>query len=135
MTTPASSKAPPVRYSSLDPQRFDHLEESEILQRIGAILAVGVMRHQHAQRQRQVASTAGGLTSAADLLMDPLEREIIRHLSRVGQTTLIDMQFALDASRGVLMNRLQRLRSAGLCLRIGRTRGARYRLRGDFSGN
>lgn len=135
MITPASSKVTSMHISPLDPQRFAHLDESELLQRIGAILAVGVIRYQHAQKQRQSASIVGASKSIADLVKDPLEREILRHLARVGQSTLIDLQSALDATRGLLLNRLQQLRSAGLCIRVGRTRGARYRLRADFSAN
>ncbi len=118
-----------MHYSPLDPQRFNHLDEAELLQRIGAILAVGVIRHQHAQR-RQPAKP-----SQADLIRDPIEQEIVRHLTKMGQSTSIDLQHALGVSRNVLLTRLQRLRQSGLCLRDGHTRGARYRLRQDFSWN
>ncbi len=113
----------------LDLSRFDHLSESDIIQRISSLLAVGVIRHQHAQR-RQPAKP-----SQADLIRDPIEQEIVRHLTKMGQSTLIDLRQALGVSRNVLLTRLQRLRQSGLCLRDGRTRGARYRLRQDFSWN
>lgn len=99
------------------------------MQRIGAILAVGVIRHQHAQRRPPAKP------SQADLIRDPIEQEIVRHLTKMGQSTSLDLQDALGVSRNVLLNRLQRLCQSGLCLRDGRTRGARYRLRQDFSWN
>jgi len=113
----------------LDLSRFDHLSESDIIQRISSLLALGVIRHQHAQR-RPLAKP-----SQADLIRDPIEQEIVRHLTKMGQSTSIDLQQALGVSRNVLLSRLQRLRQSGLCLREGHTRGARYRLRQDFSWN
>ena len=113
----------------LDVSRFDHLPQSVVIQRIGALLALGIVRHQHSQRHRLAK------TSQADLILDPIEREIVRYLSRMGSAALQDLQRALGVSPGVLRTRLKRLRLSGHCLMEGRTGGSRYRLRTDYSSN
>jgi hypothetical protein len=119
----------------LDVSRFDHLPESVVIERIGALLAVGVMRHQHTVRQRPASAVTQAPTCTADLVTDLVEQEIMRHLTKMGPATLIDLQHALGVSRSVLLRKLQHLRLTGLCLMEGHTRGVRYRLREDFSGN
>lgn len=130
----------------LDTQRFAHLSEEEVLERIGALLAIAIGRRDQ-QQQRQLAvsvSTSQGASvrdpdlAALDLtqlVTDPLEARIIRHLRAAGSTNAREVATSLGVTTAVAAQKLARLCAAGLCRVEGRSRPACYRLRVEFSAN
>ncbi len=133
-----------VAVDYLDTKRFDRLSEEEVLDRIGALLAIAVGRR---EQQRQLAASAGAppvapggdpdLTALdlTQLVTDPLEARIIMHLRVVGRTNAREVAAALGLAAPVAAQKLARLCAAGLCRVEDRCRPACYRLRSEFSAN
>ena len=120
----------------LDTQRFDHLSESEVIRRIGELLATAVGRLRQGPAGAHVAAVADSRPAGQfDLVGDPIEQEIVRYLGRMGQGTAPELRAELGVSRSVLAHRLAHLRKSGLCVVSGRARSTRYALRTDFGDN
>lgn len=123
-----------------DPRRFDHLSESEVLRRIGALLATAIVRS-CCLRARPVA--AGSEVKAKEappvdslrLISNPLQRQIAEYLHHTGPASPSELCRALDLRSRSLGRSLARLRADGLCEVVGKTKAARYRLRSDFGQN
>jgi len=136
----ASGKNLPATTSPLDPTRFDHLSEAEILRRIGELLATALVRSGRLARRPNTSAGRSSTHVAArvdwvDLIGDPIERELARYLSGAGPTAPRELIAALGLSRRTAARKLTRLRAKGICEVIGSTRGARYQLRADHSSN
>jgi hypothetical protein len=117
----------------LDPNRFGQLSETEVLRRIGGLVALIVER---GRLPRRPASLEPPTDSAVlDLIADPTERAIASYLARYGATTARRLASELAQPAGGIARAICRLRAKGICERIGRTSAARYQLRRDFSGN
>lgn len=128
----------------LDTKRFDGLSDEQVLDRIGALLAIAIGRR---EGQRRVNALAGSpQTAPADdsdlaaldltqLVTDPLEARIIRHLRAAGSTNARQVATFLGVTTAVAAQKLARLCAAGLCRVEDRSRPACYRLRVEFSAN
>ncbi len=128
----------------LDTKRFDHLSEEEVLDRIGALLAIAIGRSEEQRRLNALAGSSqavlGGDASLAaldltQLVTDPLEARIIRHLRVAGRTNARELAAALGLTTSVSAQKLARLCAAGLCRVEDRSRPACYRLRSEYSAN
>ncbi len=117
----------------LDPNRFDQLPESEVLRRIGGLMALMVERA-HVPRRLAATEPVAAL-AAVDLIADPTERVIASYLARYGATAARRLASELERPAVSVTRALTRLRAKGICERIGRTSDAVYRLRWNFSGN
>jgi len=123
-----------------DPRRFDHLSESEVLRRIGALLATVIDRSGCLRPRGEVPLTdrAANEASSVDplrLIADPLERQIAEYLCHAGPASPSELCRALGLPSRSLTRKLARLRSGGLCEVVGRTKAASYRLHTDFGVN
>lgn len=126
--------------SNLDTTRFDGLPEAEILCRIGALLAVAIVR---SGRLRSLnASVRPDRRDEPDsrvdplrMIADPLERKIAEYLRFTGAASPVELRQALGVPPRSLTRALARLRRGGLCEVVGQTRAARYQLRSDFARN
>ena len=117
----------------LDPNRFDRLPESEVLRRIGGLIALIVERGCLPRRSAPPAPPVSHTT--LDLIADPAERAIATYLARYGATGARRLASELELSAAQVARALSRLRAKGIGERTGRTSAARYRVRWDFSGN
>ncbi len=128
----------------LDTQRFDRLGDEEVLDRIGALLAVAIGRR---EQQQQLAALVGAPQATpgdapnlaaldlTQLVTDPLEARIIMHLRVAGRTNAREVAAALGLAAPVAAQKLARLCAAGLCRVENRSRPACYRLRSEYSAN
>ncbi len=117
--------------SMLDPKRFDHLSEAEVLRRIGDLLAQ-MLRHD------RVPPAGPQLPADPDwvsLISDPIERQVAEYLERSGGVRAGQLAGELGLAVEQVRVALGRLRAKGRCEQIGRTCGARYQLRRDYSEN
>ncbi len=128
----------------LDTKRFDLLSDEEVLDRIGALLAIAIGRSEEQRRLNALAgsplATPGGGASLAaldltQLVSDPLEARIIMHLRVAGRTNAREVATALGVAVPTAAQKLARLCAAGLCRVEARSRPACYRLRSEFSAN
>ena len=128
----------------LDTKRFDRLSDEEVLDRIGALLAIAIGRSEEQQRLNVLAGSAD--TSAqvkheiapldlTQLVTDPLERQILAHLCAAGRANARNVAAALGVAAPVVAQKLARLCAAGLCRVEARSRPACYRLRSEYSAN
>lgn len=128
----------------LDTQRFDRLSDEEVLDRIGALLAIAVGRR---EQQRQLAALVGAPQGApggdpdlavlnlTQLVTDPLEARIIMHLRAAGRAKAREVATALGLTAPAAAQKLARLCAAGLCRVEARSRPACYRLRTEYTSN
>jgi len=126
--------------SVFDPRRFDHLSESEVLRRIGTLLATVLARSGRLLPKLAAPSAdrAGAEAVRVDpwqLIGDPLERQIAQYLLHAGPAGPEGLRVALGISERTVGRKLARLRAAGLCEVVGKTRAARYRLIPDHGRN
>ncbi len=117
----------------LDPNRFDQLAESEVLRRIGGLMALMVERA-HVPRRLAATEPVAAL-AALDLIANPAERAIATYLARYGSTSARRLASELKLPAAQVARALSHLRAKGIGERTGRTSAARYRLRWDFSRN
>ena len=125
---------------NLDTTRFDGLPETEILRRIGALLAVAIMRSGRLRsRNANVRTVRGDEPNARvdplRMIVNPLERQIAEYLRFTGAASPVELRRALGLRPRSLTRALARLRRGGLCEVVGQTRAARYQLRSDFAQN
>lgn len=126
----------------LDPTRFDHLSEGEVLQRIGALLATAIKRRGLGRAVTNPSRSTGETKTSrlrpfdpACLLDDPIEQQIVHYLVRTGPASPRELSIALGLARRTIARKLARLRASGMCEVSGKTKGARYHLRTEFSRN
>lgn len=126
------------RSSPIDPARFTHLGEAEVLRRIAALLTTALVR---SGRFRSPTLSKPSATEAFPAI-DPLtlirhsgQRRLAQFLRHAGPTAPCEMATALNMDRRTVARQLRRLSAAGICEVTGRTRGARYRLCVDYSRN
>ncbi len=128
----------------LDTQRFDRLSDEEVLDRIGALLAIAIGRREEQQQLDALASVAENATDAdpdlaplslTQLVTDPLERQVIAHLRTAGRANARQVATAFGLATPVAAQKLARLCAAGLCRVEDRSRPACYRLRSEYSAN
>jgi hypothetical protein len=126
--------------SPFDPDRFRNLSETEILSRIGVLLASALLRSGRLSRptERGVGGIEGAASSVIaqeDLICDPVARRVARFLQIAGPSTPGEVAINLGIPRRTLARKLHLLRSNGLCTVAGKTRTARYALRTDYAAN
>jgi CRP-like cAMP-binding protein len=124
----------------LDLHRFDHLGETEVVRRIGELLATAIRRHGCLSRDRDKIRFEGvtepaNATDPAMLVSDPVAQQMVQYLVRVGPASPRDVGVALGLARRTVARKLARLRATGLCEVVGKTKAARYQLRTDFGAN
>jgi GAF domain-containing protein len=128
----------------LDTHRFDRLSDEEVLNRIGTLLAIAIgRREQQRQLTAQINTPQGATTHDPDLaaldltqlVTDPLEARIIRHLRVAGHANAREMAATLGVSAPLAAQKLARLCAAGLCQVEDRSRPACYRLRSEYTAN
>jgi hypothetical protein len=131
-----------VAYLNLD--RFDRLNDEEILRRIGDLLAVAIGRREEQRLLRERTAPMPAASGAKidlqrlappHLIRDDLERRIVAHLGKVGRATSRELAAVVGCTGRTMARKLTRLRAAGLCQVEGRSRMACYRLRTDFGAN
>jgi len=128
--------------SSVDPARFAHLSEAEVLQRIGALLAKAALHSgfltlnpEHARQVPPKFAPDAKKVDVRDLIGDPVERKLVEFIQCAGPASPADLAAALGIPRRTVARKLRRLRAVGLCDVVGHTRGARYSLRIDHCRN
>jgi len=130
--------------SYLDTRRFDRLSNEEVLDRIGAILAIAVGRFEEQQRLNtladspQVAPASDPDLASLDLtqlVTDPLEARIVLQLRTAGRANAREVATALGVTASAAAQKLARLCAAGLCRVEDRSRPACYRLRAEYTSN
>jgi hypothetical protein len=128
----------------LDTKRFDRLSDEEVLERIGALLAIAVGRFEEQQRLNALASSADMSTQVrhevapldlTQLVTDPSEGRIIMHLRATGRANAREVAVALGMTAPAAAQKLARLCAAGLCRIEDRSRPAYYQLRTEYSAN
>lgn len=128
----------------LDTRRFDRLSDEEVLDRIGALLAIAAGRFEDQQRLNALARSSQTATAVdpdlaplglTQLVTDPLERQIIAHLHGAGRAKAREVATVLGLAAPVAAQKLARLCAAGLCRVEARSRPACYRLRTEYSAN
>lgn len=117
----------------LDPSRFDQLPDTEVLRRIGGIVAQMVDHGRWPAPPPSAESPED--FSELDLIADATDRAIATYLTRYGAATVKQLASELAKTEESIGRAICRLRGRGICDRIGRTSAARYRLRRDFSEN
>ena len=119
--------------SAFDPRRFAHLSETEVLCRIGALLAAAIARCGSQRSPLAVPATDnhGRNGDPLDLLKDPVEKKIVQYLRLTGPIRPTELVAALGLNGRTTARKLARLRAAGLCEAFGKTRAVSYRLRTD----
>lgn len=126
----------------LDPTRFDHLSEGEVLQRIGVLLATAIARRGLGRPVANPSRSRGETKTSrlrpfdpACLLDDPIEQQMVHYLMQTGPASPRELSAALGLARRTIARKLARLRASGLCEVSGKTKAAHYRLRTEFSHN
>ena len=124
MITPSAAELPPA-------ERF---------RRIGELFSLGAERYWRAERiaGRPFAAKQSGRIiqgSLLDLVTDPVEAQIVRLIINRVEASPRDLQGALGISRATITRKIAKLRTAGLLTVVGRTRLARYALRGPDGRN
>lgn len=124
----------------LDTERFDQVPETEILQRIGALLATALLRSGRIRsRNMRVSGEHGSAieppVDSLRLIAHPCQRRIVEYLRIVGTASPVELQCALGLRPRSLTRALAQLRRGGLCEVVGRTRAVRYQLRSNFAQN
>jgi hypothetical protein len=128
----------------LDTKRFDRLSDEEVLERIGALLAIAVGRFEEQQRLNALAKSADMSAQVrhevapldlTQLVTDPSEGRIIMHLRATGRANAREVAAALGMTAPAAAQKLARLCAAGLCRVEDRSRPACYRLRTEYSAN
>lgn len=126
--------------SPFDPNRFKNLSETEILSRIGVLLASALLRS--GRLSRPTKGGAGGTEGAVppvivqeNLIRDPVARRVACFLQIAGPVTPGALAANLGIPRRTMARKLHLLRSSGLCVVTGKTRTAHYALRTDFAAN
>lgn len=121
---------------------FDHqarLAEADRIQQIGELVATAVIRHCRRQRIEQwpgPGKQAASQTEAPQFLLgDETERRIVRFIATAGSAAPLHLCAGLGLPRATVTRKLTRLRTAGVLVVTGRTKGARYRLRHRFEEN
>lgn len=124
---------------ALDLTRFDHLSETEVLRRIGALLATALVRSGRLRAAGGAPSpeheTKSSVDDPARLVGDPTEQQVVRYLARTGPASPRELGAALGLARRTVARKLARLRASGLCEVAGKTKTARYRLRTECGQN
>lgn len=118
-------------------QQMD-LSDQERLRRIGELIATAVIRHRRRQRTtlpHAEAASSGTRIDPVELVGDETEKRLVRYLGGAGAATPHELGGVLGLSRTTVTRKLARLRSAGLVVVSGRTKGASYKLKTDFAGN
>ena len=120
--------------------RFGNLSETEILRRIGVLLASALVRSGRLARPNErvsdsTESAASPVIAQEDLICDPVARRVARFLQIAGPSTPGEVADNLGIPRRTLARKLHLLRSSGLCTVAGKTRTARYALRTDYAAN
>lgn len=128
----------------LDTHRFDRLSEEEVLDQIGALLAIAIgRREQQRQLTAQVDATRAAPAADSDLatldltqlVTDSLEARIIMHLRTAGRANAREVATSLGVATSVAAQKLARLCAVGLCRVEDRSRPACYRLRTEYTSN
>ena len=117
------------------PSHYRELSEDERIGRIAELFSLAVERYWRAERLagRPFVSQRGSAVlrgSLLDLVTDPLEKQIVQFITHRVEASPRELHVALGVSRATVTRKIARLRAAGLLSVVGRTRQARYALRG-----
>ena len=126
--------------SRMDDRHIERLNESEVVEHIGELLAIAIARSGRLLRNpaAQRANAPGTLASVVDsvaLVRDPVERKLAGFLKHAGPCRPSDIAATLGLARWLVGRKLRRLRAAGICEAVGKTRASYYQLRADFQRN
>lgn len=122
------------------PSHYRELSEDERIGRIAELFSLAVERYWRAERLagRPFVSKRGSAVlrgSLLDLVTDPMEKQIVQFITNGIEASPRELQVALGISRATVSRKIARLRAAGLLTVVGRTRQARYALRGSDARN
>jgi hypothetical protein len=124
----------------MDDRHIERLSEREVIERIGELLAIAIARSGRLLRNpaAQRANVPGTSVSAVEtvaLIRDPVARKLVRFLRHAWPCRPSDVAATLGLPRWLVGRKLRRLRAAGICEAMGKTRASHYQLRCDFQGN
>jgi CRP-like cAMP-binding protein len=114
------------------------LSDKERIRRIGELLATAAIRHRRLERKASGAvhkSCSPGILNPADLASDDTEKRLIGYLASAGTASPHDLMVGLGLARATVTRKLAHLRKAGIVTVSGRTKGAIYKVRTDFTKN
>jgi hypothetical protein len=124
----------------MDDWHIERLSEGEVIECIGELLAIAIARSGRLLRNPAArrANAPGIPASAVDtvaLIRDPTERKLAGFLKHAGPCRPSDIAASLGLARWLVGRKLRRLRAAGICEAVGKTRASYYQLRADFQRN
>ncbi|MDI1334568.1 MAG: winged helix-turn-helix domain-containing protein [Lacunisphaera sp.] len=114
------------------------LSDKERIRRIGELLATAIIRYRRRERTAEGPMPKSAPSAVLDpigLVSDEIEKRLVRYLASAGAATPCDLSAGLGFSRATVTRKLARLRQAGIVTVSGRTKGATYKLKTDFSQN
>jgi CRP-like cAMP-binding protein len=117
-----------------------NLSEAERICLIGELFATAAERFWHGERlagRPFVSKPAdhGIPGNLLDLVSDPVEALMVQFIMQRVESTPRELRLALGISRASLTRKIAHLRESGILVVSGRTRTARYSLRGADSRN
>ncbi|MBM3798423.1 MAG: hypothetical protein FJW31_31305 [Acidobacteria bacterium] len=126
--------------SRMDDRHIEHLNEGEVVERIGELLAIAIARSGRllrapAAHRANVPGTAAYVVDSVALIRDPVERKLAGFLKHAGPCRPSDIAKTLGLARWLVGRKLRRLRAAGICEAVGKTRASHYQLRADYQAN
>jgi len=124
----------------MDDRHIDRLSEGEVIERIGELLAIAIARsglllRNPAPQRANAPGTSASVVDTVALNRDPVERKLVGFLKHAGPCRPSDIAATLTLPRWFVGRKLRRLRAAGICEAVGKTRASHYQLRADFQRN
>ena len=124
----------------MDDRHIERLNESEVVERIGELLAIAIARSGRllrapAAQRANAPGTSASVVDAVALVRDPVERKLAGFLRHAGPCRPSDIATTLGLARWLVGRKLRRLRAAGICEAVGKTRASHYQLRADYQAN
>ena len=124
----------------MDDRHIEHLNESEVVERIGELLAIAIARsgrllRNPATQRANAPGTSASVVDSVALVRDPVERKLAGFLKHAGPCRPSDIAATLGLARWLVGRKLRRLRAVGICEAVGKTRASYYQLRADFQRN
>ncbi|MBM3797798.1 MAG: hypothetical protein FJW31_27950 [Acidobacteria bacterium] len=124
----------------MDDRHIERLSEGEVIECIGELLAIAIARSGRLLRapalhRANAPGTSASVVDSVALIRDPVERKLARFLKHAGPCRPSDIAATLGLNRWLVGRKLRRLRAAGICEAVGKTRASHYQLRANYQAN